>query len=294
MSFPEVEVTRSLSSNLYKAGWFVVDESTRVIDANKLMESRMKQAAERAAQTENRSAHESDEFSAGLDAEAVEALLAPEGSGESVEASMEKKRQLERELEEAREELASVKAQADRMLQDAEAQIEAKRMSTLQEAKSQGYQEGYAEGMAQAQSLKEECLAEKRELEADYQHKIEELEPEFVKNLTEIYEHIFKVDLSAYSKLVTTLLIDAMQKTDSARNYIVHVSKKDYPHVCEDRERILEETGTLPDRLEIISDMTLSESQCMIETEDGIYDCSLGTELEELKRKLKLISFRSM
>lgn len=290
MSFPEVEVTRSLSSNLYKAGWFVVDESTRVIDANKLMESRMKQAAERTVH-ENKPLQEDDGFSAGLDAETVDALLAPEG-GQSVEASMEKKLQLDRELEEARAELASVKAEADRMLQDASAQIEEMRINALEEAKSQGYQDGYAEGMNQVEGLKEEYISKKQALEADYHQRIEELEPEFIKNLTEIYEHIFKVDLSTYSQLVSTLLIDAMQKMDSAHHYIVHVSRQDYPQVYEDRERILEETGTLADRLEIISDMTLSDSQCMIETEDGIYDCSLGTELEELKRKLKLLSYR--
>ena len=58
------------------------------------------------------------------------------------------------------------------------------------------------------------------------------------------------------------------------------------------KERILEETGTLPDNLEIITDVTLSQAQCMIETEGGIYDCSLGTELEELKRKLRLLSYK--
>ena len=47
----------------------------------------------------------------------------------------------------------------------------------------------------------------------------------------------------------------------------------------------------LPQGLEIISDMTLAPSGCMIETENGVYDCSLDTQLAELGRKLKLLSY---
>jgi len=43
--------------------------------------------------------------------------------------------------------------------------------------------------------------------------------------------------------------------------------------------------------LEIAEDMTLSPTQCYIETDNGIYDCSLDTELAELSRKLKLLSY---
>lgn len=43
--------------------------------------------------------------------------------------------------------------------------------------------------------------------------------------------------------------------------------------------------------VEIIEDFTLSKNECMIETEGGIFDCGLGTELRELSAKLKLLSY---
>ena len=43
--------------------------------------------------------------------------------------------------------------------------------------------------------------------------------------------------------------------------------------------------------LEIIADMTLSKNDCMIETEGGIFDCGLGTQLQELGKQLKLLSY---
>ena len=272
-----------MSRNFFKAGWFVVNESTRVIDSNTLMEQRLKKAAESRGYEEKQQGEAIDGFRAGLDADAVDTLLAPDGGVEILkETAMREQEALEKELEAARAELEKVRAEADQMIQSANVQIEQMRMDALEEAKNQGYQEGYDQGMAQAQVLKDDYLSKMEELNRDYRHKVEELEPMFVSNLTEIYEHVFN------------LLIDAMLKTDSAKNYIVHVSKQDYVMVCEERERIQEETGTLADHLEIVSDMTLSTSQCMIETESGIYDCSLGTELEELKRKLKLFSYRSI
>ncbi len=284
-----------MSSNLFKAGWFVVDESTRVIDSNTLMEQRLKKAAESRTYEERQQGETPEGFRAGLDADTVDTLLAPDGKMEILkENALREQEALEKELEAARTELERVRMEADQMIQNANTQIDQMRMNALEEAKSQGYQDGYDQGMAKVQVLKDDYLSKMEELDREYRHKIEELEPEFVRNLAEIYEHVFKVDLSTYHQMVSNLLIDAMLKTDSAKNYIVHVSKQDYAAVCEERERIQEETGTLADHLEIVSDMTLSASQCMIETESGIYDCSLGTELEELKRKLKLFSYRSM
>jgi flagellar assembly protein FliH len=35
----------------------------------------------------------------------------------------------------------------------------------------------------------------------------------------------------------------------------------------------------------------MKEYECIIETDGGVFDCSVGVELEELSRKLKLLSF---
>ncbi len=284
---------RLWSSNLYKAGWVLVDGDTpRVIDSNAQMKSRMEKAQAEGYVRREASSEESEGFSAGLNAAMVDALLSPEGQGNVLKAGVMEQEAVNEELEAARAELARVKEETADMLNEAQAQIEEMRRQALAQAQEQGFQEGYQKGMDEVQTMRNECQARREELEAEYQQKIEELEPEFIDALTGIYEHIFKVDLSSYRQIVMFLLIDAMQKTNGASNYIVHVSKKNYPQVIKQKERILEETGTLPENLEIISDMTLSESQCMIETEAGVYDCSLETELKELRRKLKLLSYK--
>ncbi len=278
-------------SNLYKAGWVMVNGNPRMIDTNKLVESRLKGVTGAKGADDGGSPGE-EGFSAGLEMEAVDALLAQDGRNVLKSASLKEKEEIDKEIEKAREELVQVRMQADQMMKEASVQIEVMRKDTLKKAQDEGYQEGYDRGMAETEALKAEYLSRKDELEREYEDRYRELEPKFIESLTGIYEHIFKVDLSAYGEIVSNLLIDAMQRIDNIRNYIVHVSKKDFAKVSGEKERILEETGTLADNLEIVSDMTLSPSQCMIETEGGVYDCSLGTELEELKRKLRLLSYK--
>lgn len=282
-------------SNLYKSGWIVVNDDVRVIDANEMVKKRLRENASsyKISRSDSFPVEEEGDFSSGLEAEKIDTLLDPDGEGTVLKnRSLEELEVINQDLEAARGELEQVKEETSRMLTEANVQIAEMRASALEEAKTQGYREGYDQGMAEARIQKQVYLDKQVQLEDDYRQQVEALEPEFIETLTGIYEHIFKVDLSAYHSLVVTLLTDAMQKTDTARHYIVHVSKQDYPAVSAAREKILEETGTLAANLEIISDMTLSASQCMIETEDGIYDCSLGTELEELRRKLMLISYK--
>ena len=279
-------------SNLYKAGWVVINGDTRTIDSNERVMSRMKEIYREKSIQEGGTAEDAGGFTGGLNATEVDALLDPDSEGVLLKSiSRQEQEEIYRQLEEARAELEQARNEADRLITEAKGQIEDMRAAAYEEAKASGYQDGYDRGMAEAQAMKDECDARMAQLEREYQQMVEELEPAFVETLTDVYEHIFKVDLSAYEGLVTNLVTDTMLKAGNASNYIVHVSKEDYPQVIKKKDKILEGTGTLAERLEIISDMTLSPSGCMIETENGVYDCSLGTELEELGRKLRLLSY---
>lgn len=281
-------------SNLYKSGWVrVQDEDTRVIDNNRLLEEKLKGAVLHAASvSSHRENTEEDGFLGGLEAEAVDALFDSDGSGAVIKGDAAAERDaLLQEIEEAKAELLNVQAQADQMMEEAKAGIGAMQMKAYEEAQTQGYEEGSRKGFAEAESIKNEYLEKQRLLEAEYRQKMEALEPEFVETLTGIYEHIFKVDLSSYKGLVTGLLTSTMQKMDNCRSFLIHVSKADYEKVMADKEKILAEAGMGKTSAEFVEDMTLPEAQCYIETENGIYDCGLDTQLKELKKKLILLAY---
>lgn len=286
-----------MSRNVYKAGWVMMNpDETRVIDSNILMEAKLNTAMQASSVPMQNMMYDEngygDGFSGGLNAEtlAVDALFEPEGAGMVIKSAAEgEKEALLEEIEAAKQELESLRAQADGMIISAKNEIGAMQMRAYEEAKNQGYQEGERLGREEADAAKAEYLRAKKELEADYRQKCDELEPEFINMLTGIYEHIFKVELYAYQDLIVNLFENTLRKIDVSGNLLLHVSKADYENVLAGKERLKAEVGSAS--LEIVQDMTLSASQCFIETDYGIYDCSLDTQLSEVARKLKLLSY---
>ena len=68
-------------------------------------------------------------------------------------------------------------------------------------------------------------------------------------------------------------------------------SKNDYEYISERKDQLSDGLGST-DTIEVIEDLTLRQSECFIESEGGIYDCGIGTELELLKKELMLLSYQ--
>ena len=142
------------------------------------------------------------------------------------------------------------------------------------------------------QELQKQCEDERLQQEQEYQKKLEGMEPLMVDTLCDVYSHIFKVEAKEHKELVLKLLQDTLLKVDGTGSIIVHVAKEDYAYVQEQKGALLEEAGMQSGSVEIVSDAALARAQCMIETEGGVYDCSLDTELAELKRRLMLLAYQ--
>ena len=281
-------------SNLYKAGFVHLGEDARVIDMNAILEKRLKEEAERRSrQPEHELVAAQDGFTEGLNAEKVDVLLEPDAEVASQQnASIQEQEQLKQEIEEARNELAGLQAQIEQEKEQAQLEIDQMKAKAFEEANEQGYQEGYRKGLDSVQELQKQCEDERLQQEQEYQKKLEEMEPLMVDTLCDVYSHIFKVEAKEHKELVLKLLQDTLLKVDGTGSIIVHVAKEDYAYVQEQKEALLEEAGMQSGSVEIVSDAALARAQCMIETEGGVYDCSLDTELAELKRRLMLLAYQ--
>lgn len=281
-------------SNLYKAGFVHLGEDARVIDMNAILEKRLKEEAERRSrQPEHELVAAQDGFTEGLNAEKVDVLLEPDAEVASQQnASIQEQEQLKQEIGEARNELAGLQAQIEQEKEQAQLEIDQMKAKAFEEANEQGYQEGYRKGLDSVQELQKQCEDERLQQEQEYQKKLEEMEPLMVDTLCDVYSHIFKVEAKEHKELVLKLLQDTLLKVDGTGSIIVHVAKEDYAYVQEQKGALLEEAGMQSGSVEIVSDAALARAQCMIETEGGVYDCSLDTELAELKRRLMLLAYQ--
>ena len=187
--------------------------------------------------------------------------------------------------------IAQAQAEIEMMRTQAMEELQAERQKVLKSAEKEGYEAGRNRGMQECEALKADVEHERMQLQAFYEQQIDALEPQFVDALTGIYEKIFEVDLDNRKEVVVTLLRNTMKKLDGCKNFLVHVSPADYAYVKEHRENLLSESiqeGTVVD---IVEDSMMRESECTIETVNGIYDCGLGTQLEGLRKRLALLSY---
>lgn len=287
-------------SNLFKAGFVNFEESeARVIDSNELADKKIEAFQEqelkrqRAQMAQEEGGFEegdySDDFVPGLEMDQLNQLTEdqegmqplypdPQFDMEALQAEMDLK------LQQAQE-------QADMIIQQAQADAEDLRNQAMEQGRNEGYEAGYQEGVAAAEALKGDIEQQKQDLEKQYQQIVDELEPEMVDVLTQIYEHVFNVELREDKGIILHLLRNTLSRIEPGNDLIVHVSSDDYDEIMDEKDS-LDACITSPNTtMEIIEDPLLKENECMIESDSGVFDCSLGVELSEITRKLKLLSF---
>lgn len=282
-------MSRNLLKGIYTTVW---QEEKRVIDTNELVARRMEELTVKMNQTKT------DGFVSGLNAPEITGEVSgaeDDGFGEAhsnVIKAGEDAESIRMQAEaDAESILKEAEAEAERLKAEAKASADRERENVLAQARQQGYEEGMEKAEKEAEESRRKLKEQEKMLEAEYRKYVDELEPRFVETITGIYEHIFHVDLQSYREVLVYLISTAMHKAEGSRSFMVHVSKEDYPYVSMEKKQIMASTSTANSIVEIVEDATLGRNECMIETDNGIFDCGLGTQLSELAQKLKLLSY---
>ena len=309
------------SGNLVKS-FYLAREGVepRVIDSNSIIEEKLEnlrysfpEPAKNALDFTEQDYSQEPEFSEGLDADTLNALVGDPDEAMEYTAEFDeegnpvsnviKANPYEPEPEPyvepesvyqgpTREEIEEMaRAEIEAMKAEAAGEIERRKTVGYEEGKAQGYEEGRAQAEAEIAQEREAIEREREGLQSQFEEMMDELEPRFVHTLTSIYEKIFEVDLSGHKDLILGLLRNAMGHIESSKTYMIHVSREDYAFVSENKGRLAMDSLAEDATIDIIEDATLKANECMIETPGGIFDCSLGTELELLRKKLELLSY---
>lgn len=286
-----------MSSNLLK-GFFINNNDNAsnekyIIDTNELARKRLELVAEALKKQEKKSG--ADGFVEGLNAERVELLLTDEESEEFslLKAQVKEPEELVMDAKaEAEAIIANATARAESILADAKVKAQQSLIQSVEDGKKQGYKEGREAAIAEVARMEEALKDKEAQLDVQYQMQMDVMEPELVEVITGIYEHIFHVELRSYREILTHLISTTMRKIDGTRNFIIHVSKEDYPFVSMQKKQLAAGVASSSSNVEVVEDMTLSRNQCMIETEGGIFDCGLGTQMHELRQRLQLLSYQ--
>jgi len=289
-------VTRSLSSNLLKWRSTTLDkETTRVIDHNRAIAEKIEAMKSRYPDTESVDAMDLEQEGEPSELDALMADRDAEGFQEGLSANVIKAQSMEESAEDlsaqAQQLLEEAQLQAQQILQDAEEQANMQAQQIMANARQQGYDDGVASAKREY-ALKEQLLDQQLQtMEADFRERLSNMEVEMVEHLSAIYEHLFHVELADYKNILLYLIESTMLRVENSRDFMIHVSREDFAYVAEHKQDLMDRGVRANGSIEIIEDVTLRSNECMIETESGIYDCGLDTQLEKLTKKLKLLSY---
>ena len=275
-------------SNLLKRGTTFISEE-RIIDYNELIKLKLKNIV---SDKENHSNVDADGFVNGLKADVVEQLLTgSEDENEAVDSQNpdDVKNQLAAAIEEANEQARSIKDEANEVL--AQAHMEAGKI--IEDAKRTGYEQGAynarEEYESKAEALEREYEQKKAQLEKEYNDLKAAIEPELVETITEVFRKITYTVAEDNKEIIIGLINGVMKNSDISNEFVIRVSPDDYRFLVNNQGKIYCAVSKKVN-MDIVEDSAMKKNQCIIESDTGVYDCSLDIELNNLIRDIKLLS----
>ena len=275
-------------SNLLKRGTTFISEE-RIIDYNELIKLKLKNIV---SDKESHSNVDADGFVNGLKADVVEQLLTgSEDENEAVDSQNpdDVKNQLAAAIEEATEQARSIKDEANEVL--AQAHMEAGKI--IEDAKRTGYEQGAynarEEYESKAEALEREYEQKKAQLEKEYNDLKAAIEPELVETITEVFRKITYTVAEDNKEIIIGLINGVMKNSDISNEFVIRVSPDDYRFLVNNQGKIYCAVSKEVN-MDIVEDAAMKKNQCIIESDTGVYDCSLDIELNNLIRDIKLLS----
>lgn len=208
---------------------------------------------------------------------------------EPAEAAPDPEEVLAEARAEAERLVQDAQAQADSLIDDANAQADDIRAQAEETGRQTGYQEGQEQAQAEFADRQAELERHAQDLENDYQEKASSMEKDLVATITDVMEKFFKIELSDRKDVLLHVIENAVLNIENSRSFLIHVSQAQYEDVSGELDSLREKVGA-ESEIDVIMDPTLSEGSCLIETDGGIYDCSIDTELKSLSKELRELS----
>ncbi len=260
-------------SNVIKGGFVTPsDKENRVINSNKRVDEMLRELAMvNAPKTEG-------EFTEGILTEAVEEVVLP--SPEEVIANAQG---------EAERIIADARNQAEQIQTEAQYEVD----KLYEEHKARGYADGQAQLMQEFEEksnrLEDEFAQRRATLEAEYDTQFQNMERDLVNVILEVLSKVMQIELENSSEIVLHLLKKTLNGIDSDRNFRIRVSGMNKDYLKANKEELFGILGS-DVTIDIVSDANLTDKDCIIESDSGVFDCGIETEYRNLVKMIRYMS----
>jgi flagellar assembly protein FliH len=171
---------------------------------------------------------------------------------------------------------------AQRLISCAEAQADLLRQQAQAEGAARAREEAKQEALPAAMAFANAGQA----LIIFEEQMIARYTPEMVRLAVEIAEKLVHKAVTAEPEIVAEVLQRARQEVTDARHLRIRLNPKDYQLLAEIRPDVLTLGQDAGRRVEIVQDPELARGGCTVETEIGLIDATLPTQMTELRRQL--------
>ena len=218
-------------------------------------------------------------------------------------------------LAKAREEAEQILDQANRDAQEQEASAQEmiekakeERDRIFEESKQTGHQQGYDLGYREAtakaqeefQARMEEAETDiaqrmqaldrdKEQMQAEFAAREEDMEHQMADVFCDIIDKVFHIEFSDKKEILLYLIDNVIANTAGSREYLIRINDKNFDLINRSRDTLIDKIGGNV-TLDIVKDPLLGEEECQIETDGGIYDCGMDTQLTNLLKDLRALS----
>ena len=157
-----------------------------------------------------------------------------------------------------------------------------------EDAKTAGYNDGITAAQKEADAIKSAAAQAKEDAEKDIQILRESLEPEIIDLVTAVLEKLLGTAKNLDPNLIINLIRQGLNIATITGEVVIYVSPEDYEITLANKNELLALTdGSV--KLEIIKDLSLEQTDCIIETPLGNVDASLNQQFEAIKSNLSAI-----
>lgn len=275
-------------SNLLKRGT-TVNKDERIIDYNDIIREKL-----HALMEDKDERMDSDGLINGLNADVVEELISDDNTGSDADMEHAVTKEQFDEI------IAGANAKADEIINNANNDAQSiideanfQSQSIYEDAKNRGFNEGMSSAQAEIDNKKAELEQEYRnkldELNVEYEKKKAQIEPELVDVLTEVFKKVTMTVSEDNQDIILHLINNVMMHADNSKDFIIKVSPDDYKFLVNNQGKIYCAMSK-EIQMDIVEDVTMKKNECIIETDTGVFNCSLDIELNNLIKDLKLLS----
>ncbi len=269
------------------------EDDVCVIDSNDLLEDCIREQKKKAEKIRREKARKqggevpTDEEGNPLPQEeadfvSLDEAVAAEPQEEAVDYVAQAKEEAERILSDAR-------TQADMLLEEAETRAEAMKFHAEQEGHKSGYDHGYNEALQCKVEWEQENERLRAQLQEEYEEKTAQIEHELVDTVCAVVEKVFLVQFGDKKDLIYHSIDNVLSNVEGSKEFLIRVSETNAEYLRSKKDEIQQKVGQEV-VLDIVQDPLLDDSQCMIETDGGLFDCSMDTQMDNLIRDIRSLS----